>query len=687
MGRFTGVLGVILLAASAHAAPQICNLAFQVCPKTLEGTTINVPENVIWLEPKLPFCTEQVQVQTGGGTVPPSIVFIIDNSGSMNTTDPDESRFKVTKALLDSIYKVQPATKVGLSIFCRRLVFDHRDNPFFKTAFPGDTSQHDSYVPLTALNHRFPDGRSGLDSLKALLTADNGGALENATKRPATRKSPNSGWDGNKTDTREGTDITLGFEAAKLAMAADVGNAKDNQYFIFLSDGQPSTVDEIRTDLKWEWVKGIGVPTTFTVYFANSAPDSVAKMNTNIKANGYSTGNNKSTLWATDLPARDLLGLLSTSVLNPIFSNKPATPVNASLVSGTTTLVNSAKDAGNFIFPSRVPLAPNQTSVALTYNYTYTDSGKEKTHTATYNLNIRRVPAGVPPTGVTTICKDPGDIALFHAGQQIKVVTADHANLDVRLTLPNGEVCTDCKVQVQPSSVRSTDKEGVVVNPLGGLVYNGTFGRETSITPAVGDGKLQHLPTDSIVVIWVNPLNPLDFIRKSFPYSDVKTTLDVINHNVYSKTDISTPIGERKQWVLVGSPNVKITPEGKPDCCRLVSVLSKEDSVKYVGIKVTASRSFKVDIKVYSNLGQFVNKLTFSVSQSEFMNLNKEPVGDNRSLRILWDNRTEAGVFAGTGAYIFKTTVTLNKIPGIAEDQVERTEHRLVGVVRTEYPK
>jgi hypothetical protein len=316
-------------------------------------------------------------------------------------------------------------------------------------------------------------------------------------------------------------------------------------------------------------------------------------MNANIRANGYSTGNPRSNLWAMDARTDDILALLTNSVLNPIFANKPATPASASLVSGGTTLASSGMDGGNFIFPSKVPLSPNQTTVALTYNYTYTDSGKTKTHVATFNVNIRRVPGGKPPAGVTTICRDEADITLFHEGKQINLVTADHANLEVRLALPSGETCTNCKVTIQPHANRAgKDNQEVPVASQGGN-YRGTFGRETSNSPVPGDGKLQHLPTDSIVVTWVNPLNPLDVVRKAFPYSDVSTSLKVVNHNVYSLVDNSLPASERKQWVLVGPPAVKVTPEGPADCCRVVPALSPKDSVQYVGIKVTASRSFR----------------------------------------------------------------------------------------------
>jgi hypothetical protein len=106
------------------------------------------------------------------------------------------------------------------------------------------------------------------------------------------------------------------------------------------------------------------------------------------------------------------------------------------------------------------------------------------------------------------------------------------------------------------------------------------------------------------------------------------------------------------------------------------------DSLRYVGNVIQASRAFRVEIQIFSNLGQFVNKIGFTISQGEFAKLSKSPSGNTRQLKVLWDNRTSNGNLAGTGAYILKTTVTLLSIPGIAEDETSSTDYRLVGVLR-----
>jgi hypothetical protein len=85
---------------------------------------------------------------------------------------------------------------------------------------------------------------------------------------------------------------------------------------------------------------------------------------------------------------------------------------------------------------------------------------------------------------------------------------------------------------------------------------------------------------------------------------------------------------------------------------------------------------------IFSNLGEFVNRIRFTVSQAEFMKLSKGTKNGTRQLRVLWDNRVANGRPAGTGAYIMKTTVTLLRIPGVAEDEAESTQFRRVGVLR-----
>ena len=250
-------------------------------------------------------------------SAPVSIVFVIDNSGSMSDgmsgNDPDQARFRIVRELMDSIRLGAPGSEAGLVVFSNRLHFDDRDNPFFKPAFPADTSQHDAYIPLTDLDGLLPDGRKGIDTLNSLLNYTDDGNLIHATSRPPSRVNTIDPVG----DLRNGTDITLAFQAAKTAMEG-AKSPKDRQVILFLSDGEPSTVDDIRMPMANEFMLGENVPKTLVVFFRATAnpfpPNTIVTMVENIRANGYSAANPKSAYYAVNTPGTQLIGQLLSGI-------------------------------------------------------------------------------------------------------------------------------------------------------------------------------------------------------------------------------------------------------------------------------------------------------------------------------------------------------------------------------------
>jgi hypothetical protein len=666
-------------------AARVCDLAFSECPGKFSGGIVKVPDEMIWLDAKIPFCDEYVRI-ADGNAAPPSIVFIIDNSGSMNENDPGAARFDVVSALLDDIHAIAPGAEVGLVIFTRRLSFDHRENPFFKTAFPGDTAQHDSYVPLTALNRVFGDGRRGIDTLKALLKHDDKGNLAHVTKLPASRN--NSGM--TRANTRDGTDISLGFMAGKAAMK-DSKSEKAGQYFVFLSDGSPSTPDNGREGLSNEFIAGAATPTTFNVFFdtqngAPVAPGTIVQMTGNIKANAYSSSNAQSAYWAIKLPGAQLQDVLQSQVIGNVLS-LPAKPKSAALAFGDSTFTNGGMDAKNFLFTKRLALLQDTTRFALDYTYTYVDTSgglqvaKEKS--VPYALTFVRAGDIPAPAGLTASCREQADINLFRAGRPIDKVTAEDSLLEARLTLPDGSGCKDCKLTVMASSTRSKDHEELIMAPGSGY-QAGSFQREVSAIPALGDGRLQHLPGDSIVIVYASPENPLDRVRKAFPYTDAPTFLNVRPQNGYARSRFAPAPIFSPQFVLMAPASVQATPEGPMDRWNMsAGPMAPLDSLRYVGVDIEASRAFTVNVQVFTNLGGFVNQLTFTIGPKEFQKLERGSAGGTRRLRVLWDSRARNGSPVGTGAYVLKTTVTLMRIPGIAEGHTFSKDYRRVGVLRS----
>ena len=896
-------LGLSLLFASSQAG-QVCELNFNACPSQLPKGTISVPLDVISLSARIPYCQETGKIAPTGA---PAIMFVIDNSGSMRSTDPTHARYTVVNTLLDSIYAAIPGAKVGLSIFADRLSFDFRDNAFFRTMFPGDDTQHDSFVPLTPLDTTFGDGgKRGLDTLKALLRIDNRGNLIHNTTRPPERLA--TGFGGG------GTDITLGFDAALEAFKSTT-TPKEARFIIFLSDGEPRVADDIRIPRTMAYEAGTNTPTTYTVYFdpnSTTPPPTITTMTNNIKANGYSTSNPNSAVYTINLPGSELQTILQKSVLANILT-VPTTGkgVTVSFTAGPTQTTAVKADTSHFLLPAVMPLNAGLTQMQFKYMHTYRDTTFVppliRDTIINYALSVQRTAGAVLPPNITKSCREQADLALFANGVGITSVTASQINLEARLTPTAGQTCPNCVVQVQPSG--SADRETVPLTPLGASL-SGPFTRGESVTPAPGDGKLQHLASDSIVLIWVNPLNPLDVVRKAFPFQQLPSTLalfsggkqidtvtadhgtlevrltrpvgtpcfncvvqvspsgssdreaiavtlqgasfngsftrlesitpinndgklqhlatdsivlvwtnpdnpqekvrkaypyvsippslelfsggkkldtvtaahaileirltlpsgepcngclvqvflsgsadkenvamaggaspfrgtlprevsitamagdgklqhlgsdsiiliyqnplnpsqrvrrsylfvnfnnlvGVLPHNDIAKTVPPTGVLDGRQWVISDAANVLVQVHvGSGSCCKVLPVPmngKNPDSVHMVGVIVEAAREFTADLKVFSNLGQIVNKISFTVSKAEFLKLSKVPGKDTRFLRLLWTGQAKDGTRAGTGAYVIKTAITLLPVPGITAAPAPTTSTRMVGVLR-----
>ncbi len=791
----------------ALQAAQVCDLTLTACPKALPTGTLSVPMDVISLDARIPVCQESGVITS---QVQPSIVFIIDNSGSMSMgdydddqeTDPTEARFSVVASLLEEINTAHPGTEVGLVAFSRRLQFDHRDNTLFKTAFPTDTSQHDSYMPLIALNKVFADGRTGLDTLRALLKHDTDGNMTYATKLPASRGSNDNlvQQTGGRLSMRPGTDITLGFEAAKLAMA-DSKSPKENQFFVFLSDGAPGGIDSGRTAMQNQFQQGTNTPTTFTVYFTNgagTAPQSIRTMTTNIQANGYSASNPQSAFYSVGAPATELQNLLRTSVLNRILTVPTAgKSVEVTVDGKSQTSASRGPDSSSFVFSSSTPLSAGITQIQFKYSHSFRDTtvmpAVMRDTMVTYNLAVQRGATASLPANVTKTCREQASLNLFSSGQMVSSVTANQANLEVRVTPSTGQTCANCTVQISPS--RTADRETLPLT-LQGAYAGGSFVRVESLTPVAGDGKLQHIASDSLVLQWTNPTNALDVVRRSFPYQtipptlaifsggkqldtvtadhgaieiqltlptgeicnacqvqvmpsgsadrelvtlaggaspyrgslsrevslvpvsgdgklshlatdslvlvylnpltqqqirrsypyvDFKNEIDLTPHNAVARmpSSVSSTIG--MHWALSDAPGLVVQNTGIGYCCEVLPSslnAANPDSSKYLGLKIEATREFKVEVSLFTTMGTFVNKVAFIVPRAEFKKLSPVAGKEARVVRLLWKGLSQTGARAGTGAYIFRSTVSLLPVPGLTASEPAVTSHRTLGLVR-----
>jgi hypothetical protein len=722
-------------AGTAAAAP-ICDLVFQACPDQFAGSVVTVPRNVLALDYRIPYCSKTVKVAGGGQPRPLSIVFIIDHSYSMvDLTDPDFERFTQTQAMIRQIQDVAPQAEVGLVVFRGDLRYDHRDNAYFKQAFPGDPFfKNDSYVPLTRLDKAFPNGRSGLDTLEAFLQVKYKTYIDTIT----TPDKP--GWSQldtvhepylvHETKLRDsaGTDISLGFDAAKIAMQPAAA-APEDRYFIFLSDG----IAEVDRPNVNDFQAGRSVPTTFTIFFHEkydsnqTVPPAIKTMTTNIRANGYSANNPKSAYWSINVPGDQLLKLLQTEVFGKILV-LPTRPKDAVVSSPGGTWSTGTVAGGDFLFAGRIPLSGTDETFSLAFTYSYVDSsgGRQVTRDTLVrsSVTVRRGDVASPPSGMTTSCREQESLALYFAGAPVTAVRSDETSLETRLTSASGQSCQGCHVEVRTDRpVPPGDRETVtLLSPPGATVAAGTFARELRDPAVSGDGRLQHLAGDSIVLVYRNPDVPLDTVRRAYPFilvspldtvSPVDTTKPPIDTtkppidtlvspvdtvqpkpvvlpvlNLGGLNDVARPDlagGQLPQgdagtaWLTAGAAAFAARPAGQ--CCGVLPAQPDTATRRsFVGVRIEASREFSVQARVFTNFGEFMGSLDVTLSPEQFAALPQGERQGTRVLKLWWNNRGPRGEAAATGAYILRVTARVGPQDGNPGREAKAT--RIFGLVR-----
>ncbi len=260
----------------------------------------------------------------------PSIFFCIDHSESMyfrNSVDTMGYRFKVTETLIDTINSFSPNTEIGISLFNRFSYFNINDDSIFvKSDNIHDTSLG-GFIPLLDLNKEIY-GRLGYTILKKYIkssvTHDTTGLHIDPNTGDTTwmfykfvEPVYKSSWHKNGA-----THINTTMDAAKKAVQKSSNN-RENHFVIFISDGIATFP---YNDSLTEYIKGIGMPTTFTIYLhknhADTVPQSLLKMTNNIKNNGYSSKNEKSDIWSVRNTSYEaLFQFIMENIIDFIYQN------------------------------------------------------------------------------------------------------------------------------------------------------------------------------------------------------------------------------------------------------------------------------------------------------------------------------------------------------------------------------
>jgi hypothetical protein len=405
---------MLLAAASVGVrAEEQCEFYFTDCPENFDGDTIAVPENVVQLASRIKACPSSRTTTTGEELTAPSVMFIIDHSGSMTgegrgDNDVMGSRFTVTKDLLDTIYNAFPEAEVGLAVFREHLYFDVSSDEYFARYFQGldttyDSEPNQAYLPLMQLNKSY-DGKEGIDVIKDVLQTDTvktGGFLFSSRHVDLTYK-PDF-------DASLATNINIAFTAARAAMSASE-NPAERQFIIFLSDGEPMGESQAGLPMM-DFVNGEDLPTTYTVFFTrdNDAPESLEDMTENIRQNGYSATNPQSNLWAIETNYERLMLLLMKNVIGTILVS--GDPIGMTVNGGE---MSTTYEGEAFEFAAPFPLNQETSSFTIDISYRQTGMGGAVLGDTikSVKFHVEREQDASPPEGIELSCwsePDPPD--------------------------------------------------------------------------------------------------------------------------------------------------------------------------------------------------------------------------------------------------------------------------------------
>jgi hypothetical protein len=519
--NFLFTSSILALLVIGINASEICEFSLSNCPESYNNKSISVPNEVVAMSSKFHTCEIIKRIENlVDGTVPSSVVFIIDHSGSMigldtilditkTAADINGERFRVTRDLLDTLNKINPNIDVGLVVFREVLYFDKTNNEHV-VPFPYNGNSNQSYFPLKKLNQTLDNGQSGIQALQSLLATKKVTYIDSLAK-PRIKHTYEDLIYKPIFQTTGNTEITLAFNAAKEALKSSA-NPRERQFIIYISDGE--NIGDT------SYVFGKNVPTTFTIFLnpeTSTPPKILVTMTNNIRNNGYSTSNPRSTIWNLKSSYAELMSLVSTNIIYPINKTTTYSPTLVII----NNIISTNKVNAEFIFPGQFPLKKDTTVFTVKINYDVITEMSKKDTSITTKFIIKRqaVNAG---DDIVLNCWEQGIISLYDNTTRIFEINPSMSNVEVRFD-PGIRTYNLVDLNFVNRTTNPMDIESFSLSKRTDY-WNYTMNVEKRETPVRYDNKFQFGDdNDSMIVIYKNPDIPLDSIRASFPIKNTSS--------------------------------------------------------------------------------------------------------------------------------------------------------------------
>lgn len=505
--------GVMIIPGSSAFGRELCRAQLD-CPPDFAGETVNVSQKVVMISEIFEHCAPIIvhEKDTNPDTI--SLFILIDHSGSMSVRDPTSRRYDAACQLIDSVARQSPKSEIGIAVFSNKLLHNSADDPVFEE-LTNTQGWNDSYVPFQQLDTQV-GGMSAADKLKWAIELD---PTQTDNIGTGNYLLVNGNYNNSGRDIyKGGTDVSLGFEAAKEAFKTAI-YTKNRHYIILFSDGEAQKVDAERDPFINDYIEGKDVPTTFTAFFTETSqpiPNEIKNMTTNIKQNGYSANNIYSDVWKTSGEINEFCDKVFSNVTGNLLDTITSTPISLTINGVTTTTFD---DTYAFFSPPLAPLDVNgQVTLDVSYTYHWNYPINEDT-TAEFTVDIMHnvVDTGDAPT---VDCWNQGTLLFFCEGDTLKEARPDQLQIDVHFFPPDSGNYPPIRdtFDVEISNSFGSDKLSLtMVREELGRYFEAVLIREYG-SPTSGDGILQNgSNNDSIIGIYRNPDIPLDTVRHSIP--------------------------------------------------------------------------------------------------------------------------------------------------------------------------
>ncbi|MBN2188185.1 MAG: VWA domain-containing protein [Chitinispirillaceae bacterium] len=597
---------------TAQVGTRVGNFMYRGNASDLRDDTIDVSDSMTAISST--FWSDISRDTTITNGEPPSIMFVIDNSGSMygygGNSDPNGYRFSVTRSFLDTIYSKFSNAEVGLAVFATHLSFDPADStasgryPFiskypFKMPLP--QYQHDTgsvtgaYVPLLKLDSVYTNygGLTGLQLLDTILVISNTTYPRPVNHRglryvPTARSLRDS--------VNYSTNITAGFDAVKSAMTSAKASPC-SRYVVFLSDGlgnrpdgtnPPQDAGTARGRTRYFMDSTQLVPTTFSVFFPVTATlgnnlglREIDTMTTRIRVNGYDTTSgiadtakctyrsfytpgDPTNLWTNFQTIWDIIRLPNR--------------VTPTLITINGQLSTERLGDTGFLFDNYIPLTGQITPVNLTQVYEiFQNNVKIKDSVVSLNYAVRTMPHATPAwypvkSNFNTWTWDRDHVFRYNSAVIPNIIeTMDSVELYFTFDSGSahygyGQVYIDLYNKLAP-----IDSQSIQLSRVSANVFSGKFKRQVSAAANRGEVPpvLQYRGnTDSVIAVFRNREDltsgkvrlPLDTLRKAIGFVGVNLAMAVADTTI-TAGDTTLPLRPAVNYSTGGAvPDTWVIP-------------------------------------------------------------------------------------------------------------------------------